>query len=227
MVPESTAAFVAFLLLVAPGIIFNMLRDRQRPAREESTFREVSVTALASLMFSGMSLLLLALVRAVLPSLMPDPRLWLETGSEYVKSNYQFVARFLAAEVLLAIALALLADLALRHRNGATIRAGSVWYRVFRASKPSGTYPFVRVQLKNQVIYRGRVGEYATDPSLGDRELVLVPPISVKMPGKPAAPLSSGWQKVVIPASAIEVLRVSYVLESRLALRPPTMGTSG
>lgn len=44
MVPETAAALGVFLLLVAPGIVFQLLRSGSRTEATTSTFRETSVS---------------------------------------------------------------------------------------------------------------------------------------------------------------------------------------
>jgi hypothetical protein len=73
VIPQTILALVGFLFLVAPGLVFEIRRERRRPVLEETTFREVSRTALASLVFSVLALAILAWVRAKWPESMPDP----------------------------------------------------------------------------------------------------------------------------------------------------------
>jgi Family of unknown function (DUF6338) len=64
VIPQTAAALLAFPALVAPGIVFENLRERRRPSIEQTTFREISGIALASLYFTVLSLTLLAGLRA-------------------------------------------------------------------------------------------------------------------------------------------------------------------
>jgi Family of unknown function (DUF6338) len=88
VIPQTAAALLAFLFLVAPGIVFENLRERRRPTFDQTTFREVSRVALASLCFSVLSLILLE-------------------GNGYVQGHYRVVAGFFLAELAVAVALAM------------------------------------------------------------------------------------------------------------------------
>ena len=106
MIPQTTAALIGFLFLVAPGIVFEMVQERRRPTLEQSPFREASRVALASLLFSLLALLALAALRTWLPASMPDAGRWLRQGGRYFAANYRLVASFLLAELALAVTLA-------------------------------------------------------------------------------------------------------------------------
>jgi hypothetical protein len=59
VIPQTILSLVAFLFLVAPGILFELRRERRRPGRKETAFREAARTALASLLFSVAAVLVL------------------------------------------------------------------------------------------------------------------------------------------------------------------------
>lgn len=53
MTPQTMGALAAFLALVAPGIVFELRRERRRARRAETAFREAARVALGSLAFGG------------------------------------------------------------------------------------------------------------------------------------------------------------------------------
>ena len=53
MVPSSVAAVLCFMLLVAPGLLFDMLAARRRAGTPESAFHEASRVVLASLAYDA------------------------------------------------------------------------------------------------------------------------------------------------------------------------------
>jgi uncharacterized membrane protein SpoIIM required for sporulation len=59
VIPQTVLSLVAFLFLVAPGILFELRRERRRPGRKETAFREAARTALAGLLFSVAAVLVL------------------------------------------------------------------------------------------------------------------------------------------------------------------------
>lgn len=96
---------VGFLLVIAPGLLWEILRERERPALPGSTFREVSRVALVSLLCTGAALTALAAVRAIAPNWMPDPGAWARHDN-YLDDHYRLVGRALIIELALACTLA-------------------------------------------------------------------------------------------------------------------------
>jgi hypothetical protein len=107
VIPQTAAALLAFLFLVAPGIVFETCVNGGGQLSIRRHFGEISRLALASLCFSVLSLVLLAGVRALAPEIMPDPGRWLREGKHYVQDNYRLVAGSFLAELVVAIALAI------------------------------------------------------------------------------------------------------------------------
>jgi hypothetical protein len=93
MVPQTAAAFAAFLFLIAPGAFFVLLRERRRPGRTETALREVSRLVLSSVVLSGIAVAALAAIRTWQPHLMPDPGRWLRDGRGYVDDHYRLIGR--------------------------------------------------------------------------------------------------------------------------------------
>lgn len=215
MVPQTVLAFVAFLLLVAPGLFFEILRERRRPTLEETTFREASRTAFTSLLFTGGAVALLALVRTVWPSLLPDPGRWLRENSAYVESHYRLIAAFFLVEVVLALALALLADTVLRRRASGQIVPGGIWYQVLRVDRPQGTLPWVSLELADKTRLAGFLSYYTASEKLENREIALkhnVDGTGMRLAKEDGTevPLDQ-WKTVVVRADQIAYLKVTYL----------------
>ena len=77
MVPETTGALLAFLGLIAPGLVYTLLRERRRPPEKMSAFREASRAALTSLGFIVVSLAVLVPL-SLAGDWLPDIQQWLE-----------------------------------------------------------------------------------------------------------------------------------------------------
>lgn len=215
MIPQTAAALLAFLALVAPGIVFQNLHERRQPAVDQTPFREISSIALASLSFTILSVLLLAVVRARVPAIMPDPGRWLREGTRYVQGNYRLVAWFFLAELVLAIGLAAAWSWVRSRGRAARIVKVSAWYHVFRELRPKGTDTYVRVSIQNGVEYFGKVIDYSTNVELADRELFLGEPLGRRLPGeKDFTPLRVPWRWLILPGSAIQGIWVSYLQKS-------------
>lgn len=64
MIPQTGATLLAFVFLVVPGIIFELLRRTRRPSVDRSPFEEFAVAVISSAAFTLMALAVLATFRA-------------------------------------------------------------------------------------------------------------------------------------------------------------------
>jgi len=164
MVPGSWPSVLLFFLLVAPGLLFDLLSERRRAGFSESAFREVSRVVLGSLAFSGFAFVLLAIVRTVHPAWMPDPKRLLDPRASYAKDHYRLVLRTLVLQESLALTAASAWHIILaKKQSGATIRQVSAWTQVFKRDRPKGHDAYVRVRLEGGVIYSGLVANFTSD----------------------------------------------------------------
>jgi hypothetical protein len=218
MIPTTLGAFLAFLALVAPGIVFEIRRERRRPALEESTFREISRTGLVSLVLTLVSVLVVLAVSAALPDVFPDVKNWINSGSEYVKDAYWRIVLALALEVALACGLALLLDVIFRRRERGNISPYSAWHEVFRIRTPPGAHPWAHLTIEGGVEYHGYVYQFTSvsDPEL--REITLVGPGLSMQKGQVSKGLAS-WDSVTIQAKRILSLEVTYMSKGQI-IRP-------
>jgi hypothetical protein len=220
VVPDTTAALASFMLLVAPGIAFELLWEQKRPSQVDSTFREISRVVLASVCFSGLSLVLLSVVRIIKPKWMPDPGAWIRSSAAYVADHYRLVGRAVVVELVLALTFAAIASMWFSRRGSGKINPVSVWFQVFRTKAPAGKLPYVRVLTKQNSVYGGVVSDYRTELQLEDRELVLSPPLSFrKTPTDDVEDIPKAWERVVLTGSQIQVMWVSYIPEAKAVPR--------
>ena len=128
MIFDTIGAVLAFLGLIAPGLVFELLREHRRPQIKESSFREAGRIALTSLLFTLSGLAILSIIRVVWPEQMPDPGRWLREGARYMTENYRLVARALVLQLVLACSAAGLVHIVLSkiRRERAEISHGSL-----------------------------------------------------------------------------------------------------
>ncbi len=220
MIPETAGALLAFLGLVAPGLVFELLRERRRPGTTETAFREASRVALTSLVFTVGALLLLGVLHLVWPAAVVDPQQWLREGGRYVQDNYGLVALTLGLEVVLASCLAMLWHLVLSGSGHGTgrIESGGLWFQVLNRDKPRGSQVWAHVRLTDGTTFWGYVRGYTAVEKLEDRELVLEGVHLSQQEGPsrqngsmPARQtVGSDWESVVLRGSDIRYLRVQY-----------------
>jgi hypothetical protein len=211
VVPGSWLSVLLFFLLVAPGLLFDLLSERRRAGFSESGFREVSRVVLGSLAFSGFAFALLAIVRIVHPAWMPDPRRLLDPQDPYAREQYALILRTLVLQESLALAAAWAWHMILaKKQGGATIRPISAWTQVFKRDCPKGHDAYVRVRLAGGVIYSGLVANFSSDLEVDGRELILASPIASRTGENPMTAVPGQYQRVVIRGSAIEVMSIEY-----------------
>jgi hypothetical protein len=209
MLPDSTLTVVVFLLLVVPGCVYEAIAGRRRPAADVSAFRETTLVALTSVLFSASAFGVLVIIARHRRTALPDLERWARYDS-YARVHLDRVARGAVFEVLIASGFAAAAAIA---ATGGKVRSYSNWYALFRRQCPSGRTAFLDVRMSDGVRYRGYVGSYTVDdvpPS--DRELVLVSPLQRAWPGHGMNDLDR--DRLVLPGSQIVDVAVSYVTTS-------------
>jgi hypothetical protein len=224
VVPQTLGAVASFLALVAPGIVFELLRERRRAGFKESPFREAARVALGSLAFTVLSCVLLIAVGAAVRALsgvdvVVDLGRLVTGGAAYVRSNLALVAGSVVAELVLACALAAALDvlLARRGREITSVQQQTAWHQVFRRDRPPGTVPWVHVQLTDGTSFFGFLRSHTASGVPEEREIVLEG-VSMTYLGKPLDGtdahvedvIGERWARVVIPSTQIRYLRVQY-----------------
>jgi Family of unknown function (DUF6338) len=210
LVPTTWLAVLFYVLLVAPGLLYDLLAERRRAKISESAFREASRTVLASLIISIISFSILAVIRWAHPAWMPDPNRLLGGAGDYIARHYRLILRTLLLEGGIALGIAGGFQWARTRRVRARLRPVSTWTKVFREECPQGFLPYVQVRLANGMTYVGQVGHFTADLETSDRELVLVPPLYVKKPDGQLKDMASEWQRIVVSGESVESLVVQY-----------------
>jgi hypothetical protein len=212
MIPQTLGSLLAFLGLIAPGLIFELRRERRRPTIEETAFREASRVALTSLAFTLSALALLAVVRARRPELMPDPGAWLKQGHRYVNEHYRLIARTFLIEISIAAGLALLTDWLLAGTARGRIVPGSLWFHLLRMQRPDNTVPWLHARLKDETEFWGYLGDYTPEEKLENREISIVgPKLQMRRKGENTNTMLDTWASVAVRGDEINFLRITYI----------------
>jgi Family of unknown function (DUF6338) len=211
VVPGSWLSVLLFVILVAPGLLFDLLSDRRRGGFPESTFREISRVVLASFGFSAAAFGVLVLIGTYEPNWMPDPRRMIGSADTYLPDHYRLIFRALVIQAGLGLLFAVLVHLWLAHKQGATIRRASAWTQIFKTDCPDGGAPYVRVRLKSGFVYTGFVGYFSPDLDQDGRELVLLPPLYAKPPeGGKLTVMPVEHTRLIFRGSEIDMMTVQY-----------------
>lgn len=208
MIPDSLASLVAFLLLLAPGIVWQLQQARHEPAVKETVLVEVSRVVIASLVATGIAALVLV------------PGVWLPLYRRAQSHAADFDSAVgavpylgaVAATSLLACGLTLVLT-AFRWPGRGPISRGRQWNRVFVTMRPPGSgIPYLTVELLDDTVWKGELAGFDTDPEDDQRGLTLAPPLRRKRPGAEFENKSpdAAWRVVVLPESQIKSIQVQY-----------------
>ncbi|MFJ1762084.1 DUF6338 family protein [Amycolatopsis sp. NPDC088138] len=218
MIPQTLGALVGFLALAAPGVTFELSRERRRARRTESAFREAARVALASFGFSAVSCTILGVLWLAAPGTAVDLPAWVVRGGSYFGTNLPRILGNSLFEVVVACALALLAALltARWRRETASVSHATAWEDALRNERPDDGKVWLHVQLKSGRAFLGYLGWYTVGEKPADRE-VLLEGLTLKQgmfddQGKVLAEKRIGtqWEKVLIAATEISYIRVAY-----------------
>ncbi len=221
MIPATVGGVIGFLVFIAPGVLFELLRERVRPPLEGSAFREASRVALMSVVLSGAAILILAILRAIFPSLLADPGAWLRDGDPYVDEEYARIAWTVGAELALACLLAWLPlrwprllDF-LRYLEPAPSKSGAfnvaepvVWSVLFgtAAGEPESTTEPAKLETRvlarhvDGFFYNGKFLAIDYARPRDEAFLALQRPIYIQRPGAAASePMPRFYDRVILP----------------------------
>jgi hypothetical protein len=213
MFPDTIGAVFGVLLAISPGLVFEFVRKHRRPTAERSGFREAAWVAAASVAFSSAALTIILIVQIWIPELLADPGSWLSHGRGYVEGHVAQVVAFVVSWAALGCGLAALAAIVVIKKTADIDPNSTAWFFVFRKKSPPGRDRSIRLRLRDGEEYTGRLVYYDAHILPAEREIVLGPPLYRKAPTaaefEPLPP-ADGWERVVIPATSIDVMWVRY-----------------
>lgn len=215
MIPDSAAGLLALLGCVAPGLVFQLRRERFTPQSADSTLREAARIALTSLIFTAAAAGFVAWLSTrwgVLPNLSE----WLRLGGEYLPQHYVAVTAFLTLIVLTACALALLVERLTRSNVRGHLQPQSVWFLTFRNDRPPSTRRIrLWVTTEDGTQFRGALRHFTPEVALENRELALGGSSLQRL--SPGADPDTDWvdltdsDAVLLSGGAIRHVVVSYL----------------
>lgn len=227
MIPDSAAGLLALFGCVAPGLVFQLRRERFTPQSADSAMREAARIALTSLIFTAAAAALISWL-AVRWRALPDLEEWLVQGSRYLPKHYLSVAGFLTLIVTIACGLALLSERLTRSEVRGHLRPQSVWFLTFRSDKPQAARRIsLWVTTEDGTQFRGALRHFTPEVPLENRELALGGSSLQRL--APGADSAADWMAladsdaVLIPGRAITHIVVSYldIDDTSLRAEPP------
>ena len=215
--PTEPLAALVYVFLLVPGIAYSFASEKHRASGKRSAFKETATVVVVS---SICVVILLSIILAVSLFLAPV-RDWasafIATPNELVKEHPLGVLGIIIIFLLSASVLGLLLGQkatqnfvrGLLHRDDHIEPDVSGWWKSFELI-PEATKR-VSVQLKSGRWVSGELRSYNPSPDESqDRSLVLVGRINFRGPGDPREQVLENVQSVVIQASEIDYLGVSY-----------------
>lgn len=208
--PETVGALVAFLLLITPGFAFELMRERRRPAREYTAFRETAVTVVASVAFSAAAMGVLVLLRLWQADWFPDPVTLFTEPSQYIRAHALLVLRSLLTVVLLATGFAYVWHIILRRvGSDGDVSPHSAWWASTNGDgNPDRLRVIASVVLTDGTVLTGFLRGHDLSRSQELRNLVLrTDPgraIHVRHPdGSTDQVHADQWTYMVVPAESV------------------------
>lgn len=211
MIPTTWLAVILFLLVVSPGLFFDLLAARRRVGVVESAFREIGRVAMGSLGFTLVTLVVVLGAQQLFPQVFFDPHALILNGNAYLADHYGQVVLTIVVAALVSHATAFGLHKNLARRDGETIRKMSTWSKAFKQGVPDDHAVFVRVRLSSGLVYTGQVENFSPEIPVADRELLLTKPLAVKLDAKSTlTSLPDAYSRVILPGSEIEAIAVEY-----------------
>ncbi|WP_264028757.1 DUF6338 family protein [Mycobacterium mantenii] len=216
--PTSLLALIIFICFVTPGVVFELLRERRRPPRTYSTFRETGVIIAASVLFSLPAIVILFLIHGFEPRPFPDLQKLAESPGKYAPDHLGSVVGLIVAFVAVAVGIAAIWDLILQlFRRRAPVTPFPVWYEILigEARDKVGEAVGVLLELKEG----GRVmGAVKTHGFNKDSELDWIVlehnslcPLKIGSPNGELKEPGKGWTYLAVSADEIRVAKIAYL----------------
>lgn len=212
--PTSIVGFALFLFLLAPGLCFFLIRTQRKPQRAMTVLQETGAVVLMSALCLTITAMLFACFHLVFSAVRaPNFSAVVGTPHKYAKEHPMLItlwgASFLAVACALGSGLSFL-EVPNRFRFRSRYSPDSAWSQLLL--QPTDVEVYGVCHAADGSAVGGFVGSASPQfDETGDRDLVLVPPIT-RWSGKESMPvLDQTLSAVVLSARDIVRLDVSYL----------------
>ena len=198
MIPDSVGAFIAFVLLIAPGYYWQRLAARYNPESKASAFREATRTVFSSLLPTGIAATLLVWVWIPVLSTEPAP-------AELISMSF-------ATYLLACVFVHLYSRVKFRRERahlGRMSESSTLHYALAALPRMHGaTQVMATIRLLNGTQWHGAVREHDSETDVSPRSLLLQPRVS-RLDAQAQEPVKYGKADYVLvfldQVSAIEL----------------------
>ena len=217
MFPQTIGALAGFLALVAPGLAFTLLRERRRPTIAESTFREIAIVALTSLLFTAASMIICLLV---FRHIIVDPTAWAKFGATYAREQVYRIGLTVAIEVAVAVTLAWVVSIlaSVFSSSSGRLAKRSLWHQIFRKELPKNAVPWLHIQLDDDSSFFGHLYGSTAAATVDQREIVLEGRSLIYRPARREdgsrdddSDIGTDWEFVTLKSADIKYVKTQYL----------------
>jgi hypothetical protein len=203
--PDTFVGLVLFVLFLAPGICYTVVREARRPRRELSALRELAAVVLAGVSCNLIAGVLLAIIRATWPSSTPDVGDFVKSPATHFANHFAQSAEWGVAFLLTACVIGILLGLPDVPLLRGPIQFRSAWY--IDLHHPEQTL-YCGCHLEDGSWIGGYLSSFNTDvEDKGDRDLILTRPVYRGPSSEELYPLEVG--SVIISARRLMFLSVT------------------
>jgi hypothetical protein len=225
LIPDGVATLLTFFGLVAPGLVLQLVVEKRQPRQSETAFREASRVALSSVVFTVLSVSMVAAVRALWPTPFPSLVSWRSQGWAYVAAHPGLALWPLVAIVVVSCGLAVVAGWWTTKGSAASIANYGSWYQTLRVdppTKPHRTIPWLHIKMKDETQFWGHLRYYTDADDADVREIVLGGPTLEWQPKGADTPtvIGNNWDAAIANAEEIAFVRVVYQETARRGTPP-------
>ncbi|MHA7284573.1 DUF6338 family protein [Arthrobacter sp. TMS2-4] len=203
---DSLAAIISFLLIIAPGSIWELRRSRFHPGVKETALIEIARITLVSLTATSTAI---AVTAAGL--WLPIYREAQASGVDPLESSVSSVPVVIAAVITAAIACFGTYIVALiKWGTQEQIEGIRVWHRYFVNRRPHPKIdPVLTVELVEETVWKGPLLSFDSDPEDSQRWLSLQQPMRRKRKGEEKF-TRIATEFVLLPESQIKSIQLAY-----------------
>ena len=225
LLPSSLGTLIAFLLLVAPGLLADLLESRRKAGDKESSFREIGRVALFSLLYSMAGALIVGAVLALVRGATGFDALRAVRDSDYAADHFWWSVLAVSSVSLAGCAIA--AAIHWKRFGSFSIKVdrASAWTAELGAVKgePRNTVTTVMVELLTGERYVGNLAGYTPNLEQADRELTLGQPMKVRRVGdNELLPIPAKYERLVLRGDQIKTIAArKWVPPSAQDVEPP------
>ncbi|MGW9156115.1 DUF6338 family protein [Microbacterium sp. NPDC055665] len=213
--PTDLVGVAFYLLLIIPGVVFSISRERHRPKVKRSAFRETATAVFVSATIFALFALAVALMSMVDVTMRSEVTAFLKDPTSYTRAHFDWFVIVSTA----ALGVAGVASWLAGGKKAHELTFGrwqddpdrESWGYVFNRFPEA--LNFAGVQLKDGTWVEGYVDTYGNVGEEGEpKALTLLGNISVRPPGGELQPFSA--ETIVLKDDEITYLSVSYVADA-------------